>query len=563
MSRFQYRLLNVLGACCLLSLGLAHAAQFTLPPQLVANPNARAPLAAVLTLEADQPVSTQVEMDDGARKWTLSFPLSAGRQIRLPIVGMRPATSHRIKVTLVDASGARATHEALLSFTTPALPQNDFEFPTLRVNRADVARMEPGVTLLTVRRSALGRPNRQTKLQHDFSAKWGLIVAINTAGEVIWYYKHDARIAGVATLRNGNIFFHTAQNVSVEIDLLGNTLRQWGAALGPSPLARGVIPVQAVTLHHTPDELPNGNFLALQAFPRQIDNYYTSEYDARAPRKTQTVMGDEIIEFTPNGDVVWRWNAFDHLDPFKIGYETFSPYWWSRGFPGVLGWTHGNGVFYDERDDSILVSFRKLDAVMKIDRQTKAIKWILARDVGWSPELRKKLLKPVGDNFQYFYHQHNPRVTPDGNLIVFNNNVFQAIPFTGEQVKPPEQSLSNALVYQIDAERMTAKLVFATPMEAKTGCNVWATGDAHVLPKTGNILVDFAMCFPGHKLETFNDFDLTKFHPMDLPWTPRIREYRKDAPGEPVFDLELVPRDDLFKWDVFGLYRMPSLYQAR
>ena len=101
------------------------------------------------------------------------------------------------------------------------------------------------------------------------------------------------------------------------------------------------------TLHHQPDALPNGNYLSLNAVPRRIEGYYTSETDAAAPRRDQWVMGDEVIEFNPQGEVLWRWNSFDHLDPFKIGYDTFWSYWWVRGFPQHLDWTHGNGVHHD------------------------------------------------------------------------------------------------------------------------------------------------------------------------------------------------------------------------
>ena len=559
MTRIRSALMLALAIALPLFPGIGNAAQFLRTPQIGKNPNERVPLAAVLTFEVDKPVSTQIEISDGSRKWTVNFPTSTGGHVQLPIVGMKAATTHRFSVTILDAEGVKTAHAGPLTYTTPPLPTDGLEFPTLRVNRAEPDKMEPGVTFLSVRREANTRSHRQTRIQRDFTENWGMIIGVNNAGEVVWYYKSDQRIAGVATLRNGNIFFHTVRNSPVEIDVLGNTVRQWGAALGPRPVPKGAIPVQAVTLHHQPDELPNGNFLSLQAFPKQIDNYYTSEHDATAPRKTQTVMGDEIIEFTPNGEVVWRWNAFDYLDPFKIGYDTISPYWWVRGFPGALGWTHGNGIHYDKRDDSIMVSFRKLDAILKIDRKTKDIKWILARDVGWSPELRKKLLKPVGDNFQYFSHQHNPRVTPGGNVVVFNNNIYQAIPFTGERVKSPEESLSNAIVYEIDDKQMTARVAFVTPTRKADGCNAWAMGDAHVLPKTGNILVDFSLCFPGLKVETFHELDLTKFHPHDLPSTPRIVEYRKESPDRPVFDLELVPHHDLMGWQVFGIYRVPSL----
>jgi hypothetical protein len=489
----------------------------------------------------------------------VKFPHATNLRRALPVVGLRPAVDHQIKVSVVGKNGRKVSFARSLTFRPPALPSNLFDFPQLKVHRAETARMEPGITLMTVRRRALGRSELQTSKQREFALGWSLIVAVNELGEVVWYYQSDSRVSGIATLANGNIFFHTARFSPVEIDLLGNEIRRWGAAKGPRAMPPGSIPVDAVTLHHQPEELPNGNFLSMEAIPKMIDNYYTSEHDASAPRKTQKVMGDRIIEFTPSGEVVWRWDSFDYLDPFKIGYDTFWSYWEVRGFPGAVDWTHGNGVHYDARDDSIIASFRNLSAVVKIDRKTKQIKWILARDVGWSEPLRAKLLRPVGNNFQYPSHQHNPRVTPDGNIVVFNNNVHQAIPFTGESPKPADQSFSNAIVYAIDDVAMTAKVTFATPSVSDVSCNSFAMGDAHVLSKTRNVLVNFSLCYPGMKIETWNQRDRTKTYPDDLPSYPRLREFQKDDPLRPVFDVELLPAHDLFQWEVFGVYRVPSL----
>jgi len=550
-----------LALLCLALTGMAssaHALRFTEAPKVSQNPNPRAPLAAVLTVATDKAAAIEVAMDDGRDQWTLRFkPGSPSAQ--LPIVGMRPGIEHRLTVTAVGTDGARAQAGEVLRYRPPPLPSDALEFPRLQVHRAEPTQMEPGITLATVRRRALGRSELLTAAQRQFTVGWALILGLNSRGEVVWYYRSDSRISGVATLANGNIFFHTAQFSPVEIDVLGNEVRRWGAAKGPRPMPPRSIPVDAVTLHHQPEEMPNGNFLSLEAVPRVIENYYTSEHDARAPRATQTVMGDRIIEFTPEGRVVWTWDAFNYLDPFKIGFDTFWSYWTVRGFPGAVDWTHGNGVHYDARDDSVLVSFRNLDAVIKIDRKTKAIKWILSRDVGWSPALRQKLLKPVGENFQYPSHQHNPRVTPDGHIVVFNNNVHQAIPFTGEVSKPASESFSNALVYEIDDKAMTARVTFATPMRGDVSCNSFAMGDAHVLPKTRNVLVAFSLCFPGLTIETWDQRDRSKVYADDLPSSPRIREFRKSDPLKPVLDIEFQPAHQIYQLEVFGVHRVPSL----
>ena len=538
------------------------APAFTVAPTIIKNPNPRVPLAAVLQVATSEPVAITVQLADGKKSWQVQFPRETTLNRSLPLVGLRPDVEHRLKISIRGKDGIVNTFSQLLSYRPPTLPANLFDFPQIKVHRAEVARMEPGITLMTVRRRALGRSELQTPKQREFAVGWSLIVGVNEEGEVVWYYQSDSRIAGIDTLANGNIFFHTARFSPVEIDLLGNEIRRWGAAKGPRPMPPGSIPVDAVTLHHQPEELPNGNFLSMEAVPKMIDNYYTSEHDAGAPRKTQKVMGDRIIEFNPKGEVVWRWDSFDYLDPFKIGYDTFWSYWEVRGFPGAVDWTHGNGVHYDLRDDSIIASFRNLSAVVKIDRKTKQIKWILARDIGWSPELRKKLLRPIGENFQFTSHQHNPRVTPDGNVVIFNNNVHQAIPFTGEVPKPADQSFSNAIVYAIDDVAMTARVVFATPTVSDVSCNSFAMGDAHVLPKTKNVLVNFSLCYPGMKIETWNQRDRSRTYPDDLPSYPRLREFHKDDPLRPVFDLELLPAHDLFQWEVFGVYRIPGMYPS-
>ena len=554
------RWLLALGA--FIAVGSASAVQFVKPPEIAQNPNDRVPLAAVLSFETDEPVSTTVEITEGGKTWQIAFPMASAKAVSLPIVGMRAGRAHQFRVTVKDAKQASLPYQQVLTFKTPELPANPLEFPQLKVHKADSAQVEPGITLATVRRRALGRSELMTAKQRTFTTGWSVILGLNELGEVVWYYRSDSRISGVAALANGNIFFHTAQFSPVEIDVLGNEVRRWGAAKGPRPMPKGSIPVDAVTLHHQPEELPNGNFLSMEAFPKTIENYYTSEHDKDAPRATQVVMGDQIIEFTPKGEVVWRWNTFDYLDPFKIGYDTFWSYWPIRGFPKALDWSHGNGVHYDKRDDSVIASFRNLDAVVKIDRKTRDIKWILSRDVGWSPELRKKLLKPVGANFQFPSHQHNPRVTPDGNVVVFNNNVHQAIPFTGETSKPASESFSNAIVYDIDDKAMTARVAFATPMTGDVSCNSFAMGDAHVLPKTRNVLVAFSLCYPGLKIETWDQRDRTKVYADDIPSSPRMREFRQSDPLAPVLDIEIVPPHDLVQMELFGLHRFPSLYSA-
>ena len=196
------------------------------------------------------------------------------------------------------------------------------------------------------------------------------------------------------------------------------------------------------TLHHQPHEVRDGSFLSFSANWRVIEDWYTNEFDPE-PRQDQKVMGDTIIEFDKDGNILWTWNAFDYLDTDMIGYEAFNPYWVTRGFPDTWDWSHGNGVSYDPRDDSVVASFKLLDAIIKVDRASRDIKWIFGDHSGWTGELRDKLLTPIGEDFRRPWHQHNPRWTDAGTLLVFNNNRGQAAdPFEDRPHVPFEDTWS-------------------------------------------------------------------------------------------------------------------------
>ena len=58
--------------------------------------------------------------------------------------------------------------------------------------------------------------------------------------------------------------------------------------------------------------------------------------DPDAPRANQKVVGDKIVEFTPEGEIVWDWNTFDHLDIWRFGYLLTEVYWHTPGLPRSL-----------------------------------------------------------------------------------------------------------------------------------------------------------------------------------------------------------------------------------
>lgn len=530
---------------------------FTTPPTIHANPNVTVPLAAIVRFAASHPCTTTLAISDGQHHWELHYGPGKAPQQGLPAVGLRPNRTHHIRVTIQHGDEASVAHPTALTWTTPPLPDDPAEFPPIHINASQPHRMEPGLTLVFARRRIPGEPTELTPEQRQFMISYGLIIALDARGEVVWYFQTHARIADMIQLRNGNFLFLTMENDVTEIDVLGNVVQQWYATRrpqGPHPTA---IPVDGTTLHHCIYELSNGNFMAFTAQAQEVDSYYTSEWDPDAPRQTQPVMGDTIIEFTREGDIVWRWNCFDHLDIYRIGYETLYTYWWVRGFPGHTDWTHGNSMWIDEAGNSVLLCLRLQEAILKIDRQTGGIRWILGEHTDWPDHLRDKLLQPIGD-IQWPYHMHTPSITADGTFLIFDNGVFGARPFT--MPKPPSETYGRAAEYVIDEDRMTVRQVWASNQTGDADNLVaYAMGDADYLPQTGHVLISYGLAITP---EQVRDVPATEYNRCShVRGQTRVREVTRTTPPETVFDISLRidAEEPNIGWVCFGAERIEKL----
>ena len=89
---------------------------------------------------------------------------------------------------------------------------------------------------------------------------------------------------------------------------------------------------------------------------------------------------------------------------------------------------HANAILEDPRDNSIVVSIRHQDAVIKFTRNGQ-LKWILGPHANWGAQWQKYLLTPVGTPFEWQYAQHAPELTPQGTLLVYDDGNYRASPF--------------------------------------------------------------------------------------------------------------------------------------
>ncbi len=529
--------------------------RFRSPPELNHGPPG-APLVASLTVRSEGAHAVRVRIRQNEDLWTISFPFSDDSYL---LLGFHPEGLAEIIVQIVGPNGVETWPEPL-SHQVRDIPASPLDMPPLRTDRAEPARMAGRFTFMTVRRRAIGRIPDMTEAQRKWSTHWGMLIAIDNLGCMRWMRKLDRRVAGVEKLANGNLFVHDTDSCSREIDVAGNTVRAWYAAQRPQGALDGGIAVDVRSLHHQPHQMPNGNFLALSGHARRMKDWPASVHDPDEFRADRDVVGDMVVEFSPEGDVVWSWDSFDHLDPYRIGYDALDAFWHVRGFPNAADWTHGNGVTYDARDDSVLVSLRLQDCILKIDRASGEIVWILGDHGNWSPGLQEKLLTPVGQNFRWPWHMHNPRITSEGTIMLFDNGIYGARP--GQERIPFHKSFSRGVEYRVDEKAMTVEQVWASALtDEDIRERTWAMGDAHRLEASDTALVIHSIAMPHGRDDIGMDQDDRSVRYVDeFPSYARILEYNRKDIHDIVFDMTVRDENELVHWEVFSGVRVDDLY---
>ena len=503
------------------------ALRFTRKPGLRRNPNPAVPLAAIADFATSKPARVSIfRKDEGGQQLLWQSTVRRGEH-SIPVLGLRPNRTESISVTMADTDGSELTSSNIEIVTDP-LPG---AFPSLEVTVSDPGKMEPGVTLFNVSSPSL--------------SAFGMLVAVDQRGEVIWYYRADKPIGDARRMRNGNLIFLDAAGAA-EIDVLGNLIRRWQPARAPA-IDPDVftIPVETDMFHHEISETSSGRFLTLSTELRRYGGYPSSETDPLSVPETADVAGDVLVEFRADGAIVNQWSLLNILDPYRIGFGSLGSQWdfiYSEAANGTRDWSHANAIIPDPSDDSLIVSLRHQDAVIKVGRTTGNLIWILGNHHEWNPPWNRYLLRPTG-NLQWPYHQHAPKISERGTLLLFDNGNFRRRPFD----ELPGENYSRAVEFAIDPQSMTVSQVwsYGGPDDEMFFSN--AFGDADWMPLTGNVLI--------------TDGSRTGAGPSPSRFS-RIVEVTHTQPARKVF--ELIVKDPLagpsLGWRVYRSERLSSLY---
>jgi hypothetical protein len=141
-------------------------------------------------------------------------------------------------------------------------------------------------------------------------------------------------------------------------------------------------------------------------------------------------------EVTPDQQVVFQWNSWDHFqyDESVYAFET-------------QDYAHLNSIALDH-DDNWLLSSRGFSQVLKIDRTTGAVIWRLG---GISSDFTF-----VNDPYDGFCGQHTAQRLDNGHILLFDN-ARDCLP----EIFGSRPDRSRAVEYALDEGDMTAEVVWS------------------------------------------------------------------------------------------------------
>ena len=167
--------------------------------------------------------------------------------------------------------------------------------------------------------------------------------------------------------------------------------------------------------------------------------------DVRLVEDEGFVVGDSLRILHPDGESELFWSAWDHFPWNKD--ELLDTGFYPQGFD----WTHANGLSYSEARDSYWMSFAVQSALIEVDATTGETLNHLGFGGDWTIE---------GEGFGLDVGPHCPTITPDGTLLLFDN-------------QSPLDGTSRVLEYSLDFGSRVATPIRELPSDVSAdlmGC---------------------------------------------------------------------------------------------
>jgi len=335
---------------------------------VAANPNNV--LSAVVTVaarDADSVVVRFLRAGTPAFESVSAAVVGTDGTASVPVLGLFPASDYEFAVLAYGIGGITISDR--VTFTTGPLPA---DLPSYLAGGQDPS---PGFVIVAV------------------GAASKYVLVIDNTGRVVWYrYFPDGTGLNFMAQPTGHYVLRpptpTAGDIEpwLELDPLGNITRTLSCVSGLQPRPHDLILES------------DGSYWIL------CDETRTMDLTAFGGVAAARVTGTDIQHVGPAGELLFQWSPFDHFEITDLAAA-------DRAGANV-NWTHGNSIDFDP-DGNLLVSFRSLGEITRIDVHTGAVLWRLGG-------LRNEFTF-IGTSLPAFVRQHGVRMRKRGEITLLDN----------------------------------------------------------------------------------------------------------------------------------------------
>ena len=365
--------------------------------QVIKNPYGNSPLTAVICFSTDEKTSGTITVLGKKEKDNIKGEIKEGTEHIVPVYGLYNNDTTKISIEMND--GSKKTFE---------VQTEDCGFK-LDVKAEKIDAKSYDNTKLVLMCSTMGT-----------------LYAVDSEGDLRWYYEDGATL-GVKFMENGHLMVPVKYALKPmyyksglkEIDFLGKAYNEYAIPGGH---------------HHGTYLMPDGNILV------------------SSDANDLTSVEDNVKKINyKTGEVMWECDLRELFPNMKANSASII-----TDGSEELDWCHNNGVAYDAKNNLVLLSCRHLDSIVAIKMEEKpSIAWILGDPDNWGEEYSKYFFTPEGDNFEWFYAQHNVSILDNGDILLFDNGTAKVKRDKNDQRVKGDDVYSRAVVYHIDTEKMT------------------------------------------------------------------------------------------------------------
>ncbi len=360
-------------------------------PYIKVNPYATSPLTALVIFQTTQAAKVSYTVVGKTAQTSITNQVTGdySTQHQVPVVGLYSgANTVQIKITYQDGTTAE---KDLAIKTTTDLPKY-LKQTKIKVTKNNKQKMTIGDNQLTF----MIRTTKQSfAIDADGAIRWYSTLYVQHMLQPI----HDGHLLLLSKKTQASMVY----NDLLETDYLGRVYKEYTFRAKTSNSDGGK---ETTVLHHDIIELPNHDLVAT------VNDGSSYVEDTMVVISAKTGQITKVIDLKK-----------------LLPQAMYTKY--KAGSNGDIDWFHQNSVYYDKNDNSVIISGRNQDMIMKIDLKTDKIGWIYSgkKRSTWPQQYRALLLTPTKGT-TVTGGQHGLNLLNDTNndpssenILLYDNNI--------------------------------------------------------------------------------------------------------------------------------------------